>query len=84
MWLENCQKLMDMTGDIPLGLYETPVPKVRALTPAMMKWVAKSRRFLFHKDTSLKLETMIEKMEAVKSVPETNFKLVTARIKDAV
>ena len=29
VWLANAQKLLDMTGDIPLGLYETPVPKVR-------------------------------------------------------
>ena len=29
VWLANAQKLLDKTGDIPLGLYETPVPKVR-------------------------------------------------------
>ena len=29
VWMANVQKLMDMTGDTPLGLYETPVPKVR-------------------------------------------------------
>lgn len=29
VWLTNVQKLMDLTGDIPLGLYETPVPQVR-------------------------------------------------------
>lgn len=29
VWLANVQKLMDLTGDIPLGLYETPVPQVR-------------------------------------------------------
>ena len=27
--MANCKKLMEMTGNIPLGLYETPVPKVR-------------------------------------------------------
>lgn len=29
IWLDNVKSLMDMTGDIPLGLYETPVPQVR-------------------------------------------------------
>jgi len=28
-WMANAQKLMDLTGETPLGLYETPVPKVR-------------------------------------------------------
>lgn len=27
--MANAQKLLDLTGDIPVGLYETPVPKVR-------------------------------------------------------
>ena len=29
IWLANAQKLLDLTGDIPIGIYETPVPKVR-------------------------------------------------------
>ena len=29
IWLENVRTLMDATGDLPLGLYETPVPRVR-------------------------------------------------------
>ncbi|CAI8010425.1 hypothetical protein GBAR_LOCUS6871 [Geodia barretti] len=52
VWMENVSKLMDMTGDLPLGLYETPLPQVRALTPGMLAWCAGSGRFLFHKDTS--------------------------------
>ena len=31
--MANAQKLLDLTGDVPVGLYETPVPKVR-LGPA--------------------------------------------------
>ena len=70
-WLANVQTLMDLTGDIPLGLYETPVPKVRSLTPEMMTWVARSGRFVFHKDTSLDLQTMVKKINAVKAIPDT-------------
>ena len=29
VWLDNVRKLMDLTGDLPLGLYETPLPQVR-------------------------------------------------------
>ena len=67
---------MDETGDIRLGLYETPVPKVRHLTPAMLKWVAESGRFVFHKDTSLEVDTMLKKMDAVQAVPSTPLKWV--------
>ena len=74
VWMNNCQKLMDLTGDLPLGLYETPVPKVRSLTPPMLKWIAETGRFVFHKDTSLDTQTMLSKMAAVKSVPSTPLK----------
>ena len=30
MWVANCKQLMALTGDIPLGFYETPVPQVRS------------------------------------------------------
>lgn len=110
-WLANVQTLMDLTGDVPLGLYETPVPKVRwvhpqhisfythlhspflpththtlltpspsppssplhvrSLTPEMMTWIARSGRFVFHKDTSLDLQTMVKKINAVKAIPDT-------------
>ena len=29
VWLGNCKKLMEVTEDLPLGLYETPVPQAR-------------------------------------------------------
>lgn len=74
VWMNNCQKLMDLTGDLPLGLYETPIPKVRSLTPPMLKWIAETGRFVFHKDTSLDTQTMLSKMAAVKSVPSTPLK----------
>ena len=29
VWMANVEKLMNLTGDKPLGFYETPIPKVR-------------------------------------------------------
>jgi 4-hydroxy-tetrahydrodipicolinate synthase len=29
VWIANAQRLLDLTGDIPVGTYETPVPRVR-------------------------------------------------------
>lgn len=31
VWMDNVEKLMELTGDKPLGFYETPVPKVRSV-----------------------------------------------------
>lgn len=80
IWLDNVKSLMDMTGDIPLGLYETPVPQVRALTPEMLAWCAGSGRFLFHKDTSVNTDIMLHKLKAVQSLPHNNMKFFTAKI----
>ncbi|XP_011404617.2 PREDICTED: uncharacterized protein LOC105313135 isoform X1 [Amphimedon queenslandica] len=79
VWLSNAQKLLDLTGDIPVGIYETPIPKVRSLTPAMLKWAASNDRFVFHKDTSLDTATMINKLKAVQSVESTKLKFFTAK-----
>jgi 4-hydroxy-tetrahydrodipicolinate synthase len=68
VWMANCQKLMDLTGDLPLGLYETPVPKARNLTPAMVRWVAESGRFNFLKDTSLSVDTLVKKIQTAREV----------------
>ncbi len=46
----------------------------RWLTPEMIRWVAGTGRFVFHKDTSLQLDTMISKIRAVQSVPNTPLK----------
>ena len=32
MWMNNVERLMKLTGDKPLGFYETPVPKVRSVS----------------------------------------------------
>jgi len=46
----------------------------------MMSWVARSGRFVFHKDTSLDLQTMVNKINAVKDIPETPLMFYTAKI----
>ena len=75
---------MDLTGDLPLGLYETPVPKVRSLTPSMVRWIAESGRFNFLKDTSLSVDTLKEKIAAAKGVKESPLKYVRVMILNVV
>jgi 4-hydroxy-tetrahydrodipicolinate synthase len=58
--------IMSETGNIPLGVYECPVPYKRLLSPSILKWMAGSGRFVYHKDTSCNTEAMKPKAEAVK------------------
>lgn len=35
-WKENCSRLLEKTGSIPLGLYESPRHYHRVLSPGML------------------------------------------------
>ena len=37
---DNVTRLLELTGDIQLGLYECPVPFKRLLTPEELRWAA--------------------------------------------
>ena len=67
-WQEAASRLLELTGSVPLGLYECPVPYKRLLTPALIGWCARTGRFHFHKDTSCSMEAITAKLEAIKSV----------------
>lgn len=61
----NLEKLMRLTGDIPLGTYECPYPYKRLLPPEMMQWMAASGRFWYHKDTCCNIDSIRKKIKAV-------------------
>lgn len=46
------EEIMEDTGDIPLGLYECPVPYKRIISAEMMGWLAGTGRFFYQKDTT--------------------------------
>ncbi|MHB1296557.1 MAG: dihydrodipicolinate synthase family protein [Anaerolineae bacterium] len=64
-WIANASRLLDLTGDVPLGLYECPEPYKRLLSPVEMAWAAASGRMRFHKDTSCMMGPITAKIEAV-------------------
>lgn len=66
---KRLETLMRLTGNIPLGLYECPVPYKRLLTPRMMEWLGQSGRFLYHKDTSCDPLAIKDKLQAIKGTP---------------
>lgn len=79
IWLQNAQKLLDLTSNIPLGLYECPDPYKRVLSPEVLKWAAQSKRFFFHKDTCCSSTQIKKKIEAV-NIPDSPFRFYNANI----
>ncbi len=66
---KNIETLLQKTGNIPLGLYECPVPYKRLLSAELMYWLAGTKRFFYHKDTSCNAEAINKKLEAIKGSP---------------
>jgi len=80
IWIQNAQKLLDLTSNVQLGLYECPEPYKRVLSPETLKWAAQSNRFFFHKDTCCSTDQIIKKIQAVKSISKTPFRFYNANI----
>lgn len=64
--LSNFDKMMRLTGSIPLGLYECPAPYKRILSTEVFKKLLATNRFIYHKDTSIEPEKVKEKLDLVK------------------
>ena len=67
IWKTNIEQLLEKTGDIPLALYECPVPYHRLLTPPLLEWAASTGRFLSLKETSEQLDLIEKKIVAVQN-----------------
>jgi len=68
-WQANTEQLLDLTGSIPLGLYECPEPYKRVLTPELLRWTAETGRFHFIKDTCCDLDLIRAKLKAIEGTP---------------
>ncbi|MHB0998062.1 MAG: dihydrodipicolinate synthase family protein [Armatimonadota bacterium] len=63
-WLLVLDKLLSQTKDIPLGVYECPVPYHRLLSPEVVKSLAETERFIIYKDTSCRMNDIRTKISA--------------------
>jgi 4-hydroxy-tetrahydrodipicolinate synthase len=68
------EEIMEETGNIPLGLYECPVPYKRLISPDMMKWLSETERFFYFKDTSCNGASIKKKLDKLSG----NFQLYNA------
>lgn len=65
--IKNMEILVKQTNDIPLGVYECPLPYRRLLSSEVMRWLTVTDRFLYLKDTSCDISIINQKLEIVKS-----------------
>ena len=54
-FLKNALELISLTGDIPLGFYECPVPYKRLVPSNILEPLVATGRVVYHKDTCLDL-----------------------------
>ncbi|TKK65800.1 dihydrodipicolinate synthase family protein [Ilyomonas limi] len=65
--LRNFETMLQLTDDIPLGLYECPAPYKRILSADIFKTLLDTNRFVYHKDTSIELEQVKAKLAVAKN-----------------
>jgi 4-hydroxy-tetrahydrodipicolinate synthase len=70
--LKNFETMYNLTGNIPLGMYECPAPYKRIISAPVFKTLLSANRLVYHKDTSILIENVQAKLDIVK---ETNSSL---------
>ena len=65
--IENGEKLLKhLDPNIKLGMYESPIPYKRLLTPKIINWMKAKNRFYFIKDTCCDIDMMKERIDLMK------------------
>jgi 4-hydroxy-tetrahydrodipicolinate synthase len=57
-------KLLELTGNIPMGFYECPVPYKRLINPDLLGRIVATGRVTYHKDTCLDINQIKAKIAA--------------------
>jgi len=73
--------MLSLTGNIPLGLYECPVPYKRVLTAEVLKTLVSTNRMMYHKDTCCDVAQVKAKLDATKG---TNLQFYDAHTPHAI
>lgn len=71
--LRNFEKMLRLTENIPLGMYECPAPYKRILSADVFKYLLDTQRFVYHKDTSIRLEYVKAKIEIARESTKLEF-----------
>ena len=76
VWIANAEKLLSLLPpDIPLGLYECPLPYKRLVTEKVLRWCLSTGRFYFMKDTCCNIDMIRERLRLLSG---SHFRLMNA------
>ncbi len=64
--LRNFEQIFQLTGDIPLGMYECPAPYKRIIGADTFRSLLSANRLIYHKDTSITHENVKAKLDILK------------------
>jgi 4-hydroxy-tetrahydrodipicolinate synthase len=67
--LRNIERMLELTDNIPMGLYECPSPYKRIISPSVFKSLLETKRMIYHKDTSIDQEKVKAKLDLIKNNP---------------
>lgn len=81
--LRNFDKMLKLTGNIPLGMYECPAPYKRILGTDVFRTLLSTNRFVYHKDTSINLQSVKAKLDVVNSA-DSKFEFYDAHSPNAM
>jgi len=84
VFLAQIDRILELTGDIPLAIYESPVPYHRLMPPETLRELARTGRFFFHKDTCCNAAMIRQKVEAVSGTPLRFFNAHTPSLFDSL
>ena len=84
VWMGNFNKMLRLTDNIPLGLYECPAPYKRILSPEIFKNVLDTNRIVYYKDTSIAPEKVKAKLDIVKTSKSKRFEFFDAHSPNAM
>jgi 4-hydroxy-tetrahydrodipicolinate synthase len=81
--MKNFERMLRLTGNIPLGLYECPAPYKRILSADVFKKLIATGRFVYHKDTTREVAEVKAKL-AVIPADNTSFEFYDAHSPNAI
>ncbi len=64
--LRNFEQIFQLTGTIPLGMYECPAPYKRIIGSDTFRSLLSANRLIYHKDTSITHENVKAKLDILK------------------
>jgi 4-hydroxy-tetrahydrodipicolinate synthase len=81
--LKNFETMYNLTGNIPLGMYECPAPYKRIIPAPVFKTLLSANRLVYHKDTSILIENVKAKLDIVKET-KSNIEFYDAHTPNAM